>query len=294
LAQPAAGSKDQASPRAHHLPPLAPGGFGDIVDGGGGSNTSPIASFQGNGITTSDDLWWFNGVTPANYSTQVTLTASSGVSSDYYSWIITSGGGTVVQFSDGSLSTGGTGMNTVQLVSIGASAAAQTLTFDVSIWLGINGNDSGTAEMAVPRPDHLDYTGRTDGASAKWGYYTYIYYDVKDQFNRLLPRKVEVNEQWTSGLTNDFTTTNWLRPPETWNTVNPDNFYDYITGPQTGVGAIPEPWNPQTPFSAQKIQHWGQAFYVGSLQTGKGQKVQTDTLYRYRDHGAHESVVSPP
>src|SRR5206468_2024014 len=36
----------------------------DPVDGGGGSDTSGVASFSGDGIETSDDLWWFNGASP--------------------------------------------------------------------------------------------------------------------------------------------------------------------------------------------------------------------------------------
>jgi hypothetical protein len=261
-------------------------------DGGGGSNTSPIASFQGNGITTSDDLWWFNGETPANYSTRVTLTASSGGSSDSYSWIITSGGGTVVQFSDGSLSTGGTGMNTVQLVSVDASAAAQTLTFDVSIWLGINGNDAGVAYLAVPTPDHLVSTGNTDKVDASYFYKSQLFYKIEDQFNRVLPRNVEINEQWTSGVVNDFAGANWRRDDPMPATVNPANWDDGIQGETARM--FPVPQNPQNPLGNTKIQHWGQAWYVGSLVIGKGVKVQTNTLQKYRDHARHESITSPP
>lgn len=41
------------------------------------------------------------------------------------------------------------------------------------------------------------------------------------------------------------------------------------------------------------IDHANQLWFVGSATIGQGVQVQSDTIQRYQDHGAHTNVLSP-
>lgn len=209
-----------------------------------------------------------------------------------FQWTITSGadkvsfpGGTSTYYS-------GSDPFVQGVYSTGASTPAQTLTYDVTIQLEQAGTLIATAQMAVARPDHLTPAGVTDGVDATYGYYAYVAYHIQDQFNRDLPRRVEINEQWTTGVAADSVGMDWRRGPEGAATVNPNVFNDFIQGETAGHTPVPQ--NPQNPLGNTRVYHWGQAWYVGSLTIGAGQKVQTNTLQKYQDHARHENITSPP
>lgn len=244
----------------------------------------------------TDDLWWFDGETQAYYSTQVTLSLDQdhrGDVSQSYEWTINSGG-SIVRFSNGGTTYVTGNYVEVELHSIGASAPAASLTFDISIQVVQNGAPLATAQVAVPRPNRLVHLGNTDAASANWGYESRIGYRIEDQFNRVLPRRVGVNENWTTDVVNDFAGTNWRRGPAGGETLNPAGWVDRIQGEAVGFGFNPAPQNPQNPLGNVRVQHWGQAWFVGSTMPGVGRRVQTNTLQKFQDHARHEGVTSPP
>jgi hypothetical protein len=283
----AAGESHDAPIRPFRLPPSrhAKGGLppSEIEADGTGATDSPIAYFTGSGIDASDDLWYFNGATPQYYHTQITLTLEfPPQDGGQITWALLSGGN-VVQLS-------GSG-NTATLTSIGASDPTQGQ--GVSIEVDDNGAYYASANLAVPKPDHLVPIGTTDVADPTFGYLSGLKYRIEDQFNNVLPREVEVNEQWTENFwVNDWVGSNWSRYDFKGSLVDPAGFHDKIGGEV--VGKTPAPQAPQTPLGNTKVQHWGQAFYVGGIDAGVGVKVQTDTLQKYQDHARHENIVSPP
>jgi hypothetical protein len=131
-----------------------------------------------------------------------------------------------------------------------------------------------------------------DNASAQWGYESRISYSIQDQYNNTLPRRVDINEDWTTNVVADAAGMNWRRGNPGPATVNPANFTDLIQGETNDKN--PQPQNPQNPLGNTAVYHWGQAWFVGSRTIGAGIRVQTDTIQKYRDHARHENIVSPP
>ncbi len=265
-------------------------GLSQPIDDGTGATSSPITDFQGNGITASDNLWWFDGAQPTYYRVIIGLTAiDSNPYGNTYEWTVTSGT-SIVDFENHSDSYTGVNRNYVQLLSTSSSTAM----FDVSIQVKRNGLLYGGAVLWVPRPSRLVHLRNDDQPDAMSGYKSEIHYRIEDQFNRVLPRRVEINEKWTSNVVADFPGTTWSRPAEGSATVNPADWADRVSGPPIALGPNPVPQNPQNPLGNTKVIHWDGEWYVGSLVIGMGVKVQTNTWQSYRDHARHENVVSPP
>ena len=147
--------------------------------------------------------------------------------------------------------------------------------------------------MAIPRPDHLDFIENNDSPDPNWGYVSLIRYKIEDQFNNVLPNRIDINEVWTSDVHNVYPDNNWRMSQAGDNVVDPADWPDYIGG--EAPGSTPEPQAPQEPEPGNtEIQWWGQAWYVGSRIHGVGVKVQTNDFVKYRDHARHDNVVSPP
>lgn len=251
-----------------------------------GATTAPITHFNGVSISTSDDLWYFGGITPAFYSTTVTLTAANNTGMNY-TWTITQGAN-IVGFQGGGLATVTTMGNTVSLSSKGASAAQN----DIHLQVSLAGVVVGTATMTVPTPRSLAHIKDVDLADGTYGYASQIHYKILDQFGTTLPKRVPINEQWTTGVVNDFAGTDWRRGAAGGATIDPTDWYDLIQG--EAAGFTPAAQSPQSPLGNTAVEHWGQAWFVGSNQPGQGVRVQTNTLQKYRDHARHTGVVSPP
>src|SRR5207248_6013652 len=135
-------------------------GMTDPVENDSGPTTSPIASFSGDGVYATDDLWYFDGETPPYYNTQITLTLTTQYPGPY-SWTITAGTDKVV-FGNGS-STYQSSSSTdrsATLISTAGSTPADTLAYDISITVSTQFGQVAMAQMAVPTPRRLVPVGR--------------------------------------------------------------------------------------------------------------------------------------
>jgi hypothetical protein len=279
--------------------------FAEPVDGGGGVDMSPMEyTDPGPTMRASDDLWWFNGAAPEDYPATVQLTAAP-TNGTYYTnwrWTITAGsamvdflghpGQDVVEQQVGGTS------DTIGIVSTAASGSLDDVTIETqgfNPYLGVWSGVIATVSLAVPRPYRLVHLKDVDRADATYGYVSEIHYRIENQFNRTLPRRIEINEKWTGVTVVDFKGTNWTRPTMEGSVkVDPADWPDYVSGVGMTGGPMPVPLAPGTPLGNTKVIHWPGEWYVGSLTIGEGVKVQTNTWERYQDHARHESVTSPP
>ena len=79
-------------------------------------------------------------------------------------------------------------------------------------------------------------------------------------------------------------------PPGAFTTLSgaPAGFADQIEGEASGyTPAALAPGN-----STVKVEHWDQAWYMGSLTPGLGKIVQTDTIQKYIDHAEHQNILT--
>jgi hypothetical protein len=228
-------------------------------------------------ITGPNSMWWFKGQNPSGYSTQITLTTTSNANS--WSWSVVSGGSKV------SLTDNGDGSATV--VSAGASDNSN----DVGIQVSVDGFASDQFNLTVKEPYQLHRTGITHTADGTWAYFTQISYAIQDQFTTQLPSDVPANEQWTTGVVNDYAGNNWFQANEGGGNAPGGVLTDYIQGQRFTQN--PTPSFPQNPLSNIAVHHWGQDLFVGSLTTGAGRRVQSDTQQKYIDHADHTNVTSP-
>jgi hypothetical protein len=140
-------------------------------------------------------------------------------------------------------------------------------------------------------PHHLNRKGVSHSADATWAYVSRITYEVIDDKGNPI-RGFDVNENWESGIVNDDPTCNWRRGAPGGFTASGTMFDDMIGG--EAAGRTPAPTAPQSPPGTQRVQHWAQAWFIGSTVPGHGTKVQTNTLQKYLDHAEHENIKSPP
>jgi hypothetical protein len=157
--------------------------------------------------TPTDDLWFFDGADADNYSERVTLTAV-GLTTGRFQWDVTRGA-SKINFENGLDSFTSVDHNTVDIVSTGASAAATTITKDITVSLNVDGGPTCTFDTVVLAPDHLVHLGDDDFSHGRMGYESLINYRIEDQFNRVLPNPVEINEDWGSA-TSVFPGENWI------------------------------------------------------------------------------------
>jgi hypothetical protein len=123
-----------------------------------------------------------------------------------------------------------------------------------------------------------------------WGYMTLLTYTILDQLGTALPQGVPLNEQWTTAVVDDYPQTNWRRGQEGSFTPSSASFADGIQGETSNRRPRPT----CDPSSTTAVQHWGQAWQIGSLTIGAGKRVQTDTIQKYLGRASHTSIVSPP
>ncbi|MBI4569936.1 MAG: hypothetical protein HY719_16205, partial [Planctomycetes bacterium] len=251
-------------------------------------------------FTQSADLWWFNGESPANYAINVTLTYT-GAAAGVFNWQVVQGADKVV------LSDGRRDANrivtenspTVTLKSTSPSAAAPTLTRDIRVRLNVNGPAAGVFATVVLAPAKLTHVSNAHFAVAgiPTGWVTRITYRCDDQFNRVLPAPVPVNEQWPSrDWVSDWTIAagrpsneNWPSPSEAGGTWPPSAIRDTLAAVD-GLGTlVPSPMAPGVPLNAERVQHVRGHLSVGSTAAGRGVRLLSDIRWQfYRDHGSHE------
>jgi hypothetical protein len=245
----------------------------------------------------SSSLWWFDGLTPPNYATEVTLSTYPGwPTGTVFTWIIT-------ERSDKALFANGSDTYTVvdditaPLVSIAASPPAASMTYDVSISLYINGQYIAWIVLGVLTPRSLQHKRDVDRANGG-GYASYIVYRILNQFGDTLPYRVGVNEKFTSDPEPDEQFEDWRRGDAFGLEVNPEGWSDLITSPATDDVTWPTPLNPgeSSPGGLpgdDPVDHWNGEWRVGSTSVGTGVLVQRNTWQRYQDHARHTNVVSP-
>ena len=92
-----------------------------------------------------------------------------------------------------------------------------------------------------------------------------------------------MNEYFPDGWVNDDTTTTWNPLPPNGTMTFESSFDDHYGG--AGSGGTPPATGPCQPFCNHLVQHAAQEYRAGDVQPGVGFRMQTDTIYKYTDHG---------
>jgi hypothetical protein len=227
-------------------------------------------------ITGPNTVWWFNGESPSGYATAITLTADSG---DSTQWEIVDGSDKV-NLSAGSgaeitlTSTGGAFSSASNDIRIRATSSGLTGDFTVT---------SRTPNRLIP----FSQGYRCDDT---YGYFAHVDYVIQDQLQTDLPAGVPLNENWTTGVVTDYSGQNWRRSDPAAYTSDVAAFSDGMYGEYPGLPAVPQP---TCDGNSQPVQHFGQAWNIGSEVIGAGMEVQTNTLQRLLGRALHTNIVSP-
>jgi hypothetical protein len=241
------------------------------------SFTFPMVAVLAPRISGPNVVWWFKGEKPAGYRTEITLTAAPANMS--YQWAI-SAGGSEVKLGDETA-------NTATVTGLKGSDAEK----DVGITVTVNGSTSNPFKLTVKQPKELIHLSDVDQADPTWHYVSFIHYKIFDQFGKVLPANIPLNEHWTSGVTTDYRGMNWRRGDNGGATVGASDWVDQIQGET--AGHAPPPLGPGN--GAVKVYHWNGEWSIGSADPsgGKGVRVQTNTWQKFQDHARHTNVVSP-
>jgi hypothetical protein len=248
-------------------------------------NVQTAVYFTGPGPTISgpDTVWWFNGATPANYPTEITLHSDAGLTS---SWSITAGADRIALFINGTPCGNYCFGEDVQVESSGTSFSVSPDDISIAVTDG-TGAVSSPFYITVRTPYQLVPTGSSNTCDMDYGYDVNLNYKIQDQLFTDLPSSIEVNEDWTTGVIYDYPGTDWERGPVRAGMTDPGSeFHDEIQGER--VGRIPDAYCQGD--LGPKVEHWGQIWHVGSLTAGAGVEVQTDTLQKYENDAHHENI----
>jgi hypothetical protein len=240
-------------------------------------------------------VWWFNDYNSpdsTHYPLISTLNASESGSGSY-TFRITSGSDKAGLGPD-LASSYVTSSNQVDVTSRKCSANAN----DVVVTVERNGQTSAPLSLTVRCPSHIQQDSIDYEAANVFGFVTIITYSVWDNLNTKLPYDLPVNEYFTTEIIKDYSGTNWERSTPNGHMTGNVTFTDSIGIDEDLSGYTFDPWipTPEAPssnLSQTRITHFGQQFWIGTLNPGTGVHVQNDTLVFYLDHGAHEDRVSP-
>jgi len=247
-------------------------------------NVQMAVYFTGSGpmISGPHDVWWFNGATPTNYPTQITLHSDAGTGT---SWSVTSGAGLV------SLLVGGIPCSTSCVGEDLQVTATQpyfsTAPDDISVTASVGGQTSSPFTLTSRVPNSMTDPSNLTLCDNGFGYETDITYLVRDTLGDPMTDGLDYNEKWTTGVNPVYGGTNWPQNPETPGSLPGQFLIDVITGP--GVNNQPAPVPTPTCNSGNSVEvvNWGQEWRIGSQVTGSGVLVQSDTLHKYNDKGTH-------
>jgi hypothetical protein len=162
---------------------------------------------------------------------------------------------------------------------------------DIQITATANGMTSNPFTLTTRKPYRLVAGTIVNQCDPTYGYNDFLNYTIQDQLLTDLPAGVPLNENWTTGVVNDYSGTNWRRANPGSLTTQGAGFSDNIAGEAFSLPAVPTPSCAGT--STTKVQHWGQEWRVGTLTIGSGPRVQTDTIQKYIDHAVDLSITSP-
>jgi hypothetical protein len=260
----------------------------------------------------TNELWFFDGADAANYSERVTLN-SVGTSTASFEWAVISGGDKIM-FENGADRIVTVDDSTVDIISTAASTAASSVINDVIVTLSIDGSAACVFNTVVFAPDHLVHLGDDDFPVGGFGYESVINYRIEDQFRRVLPNPVEVNEDWGPTVS-DFPRENWigwnlnpscLRSDPTGENcegsfmANPAGWADHIKafanvgcrGRCTPPRLLPP--EPPIPAAGLPVDHRSGTWRVGSTtvnigpNNNPGRIVRPTTWQRFQDHGRNQ------
>jgi hypothetical protein len=237
-------------------------------------------------ITGPSTIWWFGGENPPNYSTSVTLTASS-ASSGSFTWEIISGTNQL-RFDDNS-TTKVTSSNQVTVKTISFSTSPN----QIGVRVTVNGFSSPTLQMTSRVPYQMEPVGAPTQLAHSEAVYRSIYkYRILDQFGVLLPFDVPINERFIFPISVDYPGMNWEPSIANGFVIPPGDIADLME-PGRFSGQVPTPTFPLLPLGTIKVFHRSQEWYIGSVLIGIGRRVQDNVQQYYVDHAAHENVVTP-
>lgn len=194
-----------------------------------------------------------------------------------------------VRFSDGSTSIA-TDQSTVKFKSTGPDGSKPPGE-DIEISVTVNGVTSDVLKTQVRVPHKLVPNGVRHDKDDEFGYRSLIYYKIFDQLDKMLPSDVPLNEMFTTPVENDRPDADWKRGPAGGRIQPPSTMIDKITG--QAWPSTPAAMNPLTPLGKKTIHHFDGEWRIGSIEVGKGRRVQVNRWQRYQDHGTHEIIVSP-
>ncbi len=231
-------------------------------------------------ISGPNTVWYFSNLTVSGYPTSIQLTSSGGSST---TWNITAGANKI----NVSSFTG----SSINVLSSGAAFSSSV--GDVKLTATTNGQTSSPFSITTRTPNQLVPGTITTSCNSTYGYLTTANYTIQDQLLASLPSAVPLNENWTTGQVIDYPGTNWIIPPPGFTTTTGPDFAhmaDFMSGKnlQNSPNPVPTCDGNGTP-----VQHVGQEWRIGSLATGFGRRVQTDTVQQYKAYSAHLSIVSP-
>jgi len=148
--------------------------------------------------------------------------------------------------------------------------------------------ESEMGPSVLSAPKSMRGRGSTHNPGTPSGYLTVVNYQVLDDTGTVMSG-YQVNERFPAGKVNDQPN-NWPNGAAGAINVTGTDWGDRLS--VEGAGS-PNPQSPQSPLGTTKVYHRAQEWFVGSLTSGSGTKVQTDTIQLYLDHGEHHNIVSP-
>lgn len=216
-------------------------------------------------------LWRFNGENPSNYS--ISGRVRSNRAGGAFAWTVSA---------HLALSSATAAQPTITTVSSSPRNGAR-----VSLrHTAADGKQTNAAyNLTVRAPATLMHLRNVDAADATWGYSTEIHYAIKDNLGTILPRNVEINEDFTAAPTADSAGMDWRRGGEGATTVGPTDWFDHVQG--ESAGHKPAPVGPTHANAGVAVYHWPGNWHVGSLTIGSGTKVKGVTWQKNRGYARH-------
>ena len=223
-------------------------------------------------IRGPQELWNFNGETPASYSVSSVLRTNR--TGGTFNWTVSP---------HLTLSSAADATPTVTTAS--PSIVRRDARIRVSHTDTSGVRSAASYRLTILAPESLTHLRNVDNADATYAYETEIHYSIHDQFGTILPRNVPINEQWSGGVVADSAGMDWRRGAEGGATVNPADWHDRVQG--ESAGHIPAPVAPAHADAAVAVYHWPGDWRVGSLTIGSGRRVRSVTWQKNRGFARH-------
>lgn len=239
-----------------------------------------------------DALWYFCGEHPSGFSTRATLRADGYTNPGNVEWFVRSG-------ADKVYAPGGFSGPEITLHSSAGSQRPDDVQIEVQEQLPGGAVTRYLGQLTVRKPHRLVQEWTSDHtACPPWdpspancpSLWTEISYRVLDNVGGTIVGAT-VNERFPGPTTHDqpnFWAAAAVTSGSSWPNTNGtfiDNLYQCC--------GTPAPVPPSSPNWADNVYHEPQEFYVGSTVSGRGCRVQVNTLQFYRGYADHENIRSP-